>query len=201
MASGGYAKSSESKASPENWTGGRDLSQVEDGREMLSTSRRRSRRSWFETPPPKKIEIAVESFRLPAKRRSMDAEEILLLTHFTNPPKLSFGKTKLGKTKSRVLVIKNPHDYDQEVHVEKFPFKKNFSIEETLFVVKAESDSPIVVNWTPDTPGNFREMILFKIDGVYRLQAFLLGCCDAPKQPVKKVGYVYLYLTLFKEEY
>jgi hypothetical protein len=91
--------------------------------------RRKSRRSWFDKPSTK-YEIAVERNRRSKGRKKSDVEdEILMLTHFTNPPKISFGNLKPGVHKTRTLIIRNPHDYEQTVKVEKFPHKKKISVE------------------------------------------------------------------------
>ncbi len=152
--------------------------------------RRRSRKSWFETPPATKLDIAHERKKRRSsgagKRKSVENMETLLLTHFTNPPKILFGKVKLGKSRTRHLLIKNPHDYDQEVVIEKFPFKKNFTLESKTFTVPAEDCVVLTFSWTPEESCNVREMVLFRVDNVYRLQAFLLGCAESPK-PLRKV--------------
>ena len=47
-----------------------------------------------------------------------------------SPPRIDFGSVVLGKTKVRTLLICKPHDYEQDVIVERFPYKKKFLIEE-----------------------------------------------------------------------
>ena len=151
----------------------------------------RKRRSWFEKRKDLKFEIAVEKKsrrKSGGKRKSGDEIETLLLTHFTNPPKIEFGKGKIGVEKTRTLRVKNPHEYAQTVRVERFPYKKNFSIEQSDFVVEAESSFLLTINWKPENDGNFREMILFIVDKAYRLQAFVIGACETPKP--KKIAQV-----------
>ncbi|XP_033731928.1 LOW QUALITY PROTEIN: abnormal spindle-like microcephaly-associated protein homolog [Pecten maximus] len=159
-------------------------------------TRRSGRKSWFDnlgnTGKGTKYEIAVEKTvkRRSACRRKSEEEdvEILTLTHFTNPPRIGFGRAKPGTTKRRSLLIKNPHEYPQDVKVEKFPFKKHFDIDETKFTVEAEGTLLLTITWSPEEEGNFREMILFQVDGSYRLQAFVFGCVEkpAPKKKVRK---------------
>ncbi|XP_046339131.2 abnormal spindle-like microcephaly-associated protein homolog isoform X2 [Haliotis rufescens] len=166
------------------------LNNVCDDLEQTATpSRRRSRKSWFETPPATKLEIACEKKKRRSsgggKRKSMENMETLLLTHFTNPPKITFGKIKLGKSRHRHLLVKNVHDYEQSVVIEKFPHKKKFEVDSKSFTVPALDSVVITFSWTPEEDGNVREMILFRVDSAYRLQAFLLGCADSPK-PAKK---------------
>ncbi|XP_041377587.1 abnormal spindle-like microcephaly-associated protein homolog [Gigantopelta aegis] len=148
--------------------------------------RKSGRKSWFETPRSAKLEIAVErkKRRSPGKRRSEEMET-LLLTHFTNPPHIDFGKVKVTTSRTRHMVLKNPHEYEQEVVIEKFPYKKKFSIDETKYVVGPEDSIVISITWCPEENGKCREMVLFKIDGLYRLQAFVLGTAEPPKQARK----------------
>lgn len=166
------------------------LNNVCDDLEPTATpSRRRSRKSWFETPPATKLEIACEKKKRRSsgggKRKSMENMETLLLTHFTNPPKITFGKIKLGKSRHRHLLVKNVHDYEQSVVIEKFPHKKKFEVDSKSFTVPALDSVVVTFSWTPEEDGNVREMILFRVDSAYRLQAFLLGCAESPK-PAKK---------------
>ncbi|KAJ8300166.1 hypothetical protein KUTeg_021685 [Tegillarca granosa] len=154
-----------------------------------SSVRRKSRKSWFETNPKgKKFEIAVEKNpTLKPSRKSDVEDEVLLLTHFTNPPKVGFNKLKPSGKKTRTLIIKNPHEYDQQVKIEKFPHKKYFSTDLYEFVVEGNSSYRMVITWTPAEEGNFREMILFLVDGVYRVQAFVFGTVEASPQKKKPV--------------
>ncbi|XP_050415465.2 abnormal spindle-like microcephaly-associated protein homolog [Patella vulgata] len=153
---------------------------------------KKMRRSWFETPPATKLEIAVDRKKRrssgAARRKSDEEIETLVLTHFTNAPRIGFGTIKVGKAKSRILMVRNPHEYEQEVIVERFPYKKNFSIDQTKFVVGAEDYVTLSITWSPDEACTCREMILFKVDGVYRLQSYVFGSAEAVKKqkPVKK---------------
>lgn len=157
----------------------------------------KGRRSWFENPPTKTLEIAEEPTReKPTQRcaRSSDEEdmEILTLTHFTNPPRIDFGKMKPGVTRRRQLLISNPHDYDQQVVVERVPSKKKFSSDLAQFVVEAERSVVLTITWRPEDEGPYREMFLFLIDGVYRLQAIVFGQVIAPPQKRRDVSVVIL---------
>jgi len=57
----------------------------------------------------------------------------LKLTYFAKKQFVTFGTVKIGSTKVKTLVIENANPYDTDVFVEKFPFKKNFSISEVIF--------------------------------------------------------------------
>lgn len=147
-----------------------------------SPTRRKGRRSWFENSPSVKLELVCAPNK---RRRSSGIEgeiETLILSHFTNPPRIGFGKLKPGHTRSRRLRITNPHDYEQHVNIERFPFKKDFTVDETEFVVPANEVVMLTITWSPESEGNFREMIMFLIDGVYRLTAFVFGSMEKPQQ-------------------
>ena len=163
----------------------------DEQKENKTPVRKSGRKSWFETPRSAKLEIAVERKKRRSsgggKRRSEEMET-LLLTHFTNPPRVDFGKVKVNTSRTRHLVLKNPHEYEQEVVIEKFPYKKRFSIDETKHIVGPEDSLVISITWCPEENGSCREMMLFKIDGLYRLQAFLLGTADLPKTTRKGVS-------------
>ncbi|KAL3871776.1 hypothetical protein ACJMK2_039754 [Sinanodonta woodiana] len=150
-------------------------------------TRQKSRRSWFETTPGgTKIQIACEKrSKRRSSRQSNEEAETLLLTHFTNPPKIDFGKLRPGQTRTRTLLVKNPHDYEQEVKVDKIPTKKKFSVDETQFVVGPNETHPITIIWSPVDEGGYREMFLFVVDNSYRLQAFAIGTLEAPPKKRK----------------
>lgn len=155
-----------------------------------SVNRRSARRSWFETPPATKLDIAVEKPPLKtmnsrSKRRSIDDVETLVLTHFTKPPRISFGKIVIGRSKTRILLVQNPADYEQEVVIERFPYKKCFNVDQTHFEVGPEEVVSLTLTWTPQEAGSCREMVLFHVNDVYRLQAYVFGTADDPK-PAKK---------------
>ncbi|KAI8771163.1 abnormal spindle microcephaly-associated protein [Biomphalaria glabrata] len=148
-------------------------------------SSRKSRRSWFDAPPLTSLEPPPVALNACRKRLSEDAVETLLLTHFTKPPKINFSKIVLGKTKLRTLQVRNPHDYEQEVVIEKFPFKKKFTVNATRFKVEPGGLFCLEILWTPEETGGFREMVQFQVNQCFRLQAFLIGIVEAPKLPRK----------------
>ena len=162
----------------------------------MNTSRR-SRRSWFEKRPATNFEIKVESSEkqqmpVPKRRRESEEPEVLTLTHFTAPPRIGYGKMKPGEIKDRTLLLRNPHDYEQTVRVEKVPEKKHFSVDSKCFTVGAGETYPLTITWSPKDAGNFREMILMQVDKAYRLQAYVFGCVAAPPQKKKTVGTINL---------
>ncbi len=72
--------------------------------------------------------------------------------------------------------------------MEKFPTKKHFECNQHEFEVKSGEKVLLVLTWTPQEPGNCREMILFKVSGVYRLQTIMFGCVQQPSKPKRKVS-------------
>ncbi|BFZ20292.1 hypothetical protein BsWGS_23331 [Bradybaena similaris] len=149
------------------------------------TPGRKARRSWFDTPPLTHLDPQPVLGQQVSKRRSLDVVETLTLTHFTNPPRITFGKAIIGKTKQRTLLLRNPHDFEQEVIVERFPYKKKFMVNQTRFTVGPESTCSLEITWAPEEAGGYREMVQFYVNEVYRLQAFLIGTADKPKPPRK----------------
>ena len=77
-----------------------------------------------------------------------------------------------------------PLFFIQKVHVDKFPFNAGFSIELTEFLVEAGRDAVLNLTWTPNDGGSVRETVMLRVDGVFRLQAVLLGMAEEP--PKKK---------------
>ena len=76
--------------------------------------------------PSKSLRMDISNERSPKPRKVIDDEgeiETLLLTHFTAAPKVDFGKIRLGKSVTRRILVRNPHEYEQHVLLEKFPFK------------------------------------------------------------------------------
>jgi abnormal spindle-like microcephaly-associated protein len=169
-----------------------DLLATSTPKRIDSADRRSSRRSWFENSSSIKYSIAVESNqRNVTRNRHSDVEmETLILSHFTNPPRIGFGTCKVGITKHRTLIVKNPHDYAQNVKVERYPHKKNFFVNSTEFSVDGESVYHLDISWSPENEGNVREMIQFSVDDAYRLQAFVFGSCQNPQKKKKMVIYL-----------
>ena len=151
---------------------------------------KRKRRSWFDTMPPKgqMFQLAIEKPIDEKTVRKSESTEVLTLTHFCAPPSLDFGSLKPGQERVCTLLLRNPHDYQQSVRVEKVPEKKHFTVTCKEFVVGAEDSVPLDITWSPKEPGGCREMILIQVDGSYRVQAYVLGHCKAPPPTKKKLG-------------
>jgi len=74
----------------------------------------KKRRSWFEQGRNIRFDIAME--RSIDEIAGVDHDiETLLLTPFSKPPIVDFGKVNVGLTKSCKLRVRNPHGYRQQV--------------------------------------------------------------------------------------
>uniref|UniRef100_A0A8B9I7R5 Assembly factor for spindle microtubules n=1 Tax=Anser brachyrhynchus TaxID=132585 RepID=A0A8B9I7R5_9AVES len=100
----------------------------------------------------------------PGRRRWVEDEEapaVLVLSHFSRPPYLSFGSLRVGASRTRLLGVHNPNAEEVESG-------------QRIFVS---------VTWTPLEEGKVRELITFVINGIVKHQAVLLGVAE---QPLKK---------------
>ncbi|KAK4820211.1 hypothetical protein QYF61_021716 [Mycteria americana] len=73
----------------------------------------------------------------PGCEEDVDEDEalaVLVLSHFSRPPFLSFGSLRVGASRTRLLGIDNPNAEDAEVVVDRFPASaRGFSIEHRRF--------------------------------------------------------------------
>ncbi|NWR28219.1 ASPM protein, partial [Tachuris rubrigastra] len=128
----------------------------------------------------------------PGRRRRWGAEEdadegpaVLVLSHFSRPPFLSFGRLRVGASRTLLLGVDNPNEEHTDVVVERFPAAaKGFSIERRRFAVQSGQRIFVSVTWTPLEEGKVRELVTFLVNGVVKHQAVLLGAAEQP--PKKK---------------
>ncbi|NWX40003.1 ASPM protein, partial [Steatornis caripensis] len=122
-----------------------------------------------------------------ARDAEEDADEacaVLVLSHFSRPPFLSFGSLRVGASRTRLLCIDNPNAERAEVVVDRFPASaRGFSLEHHRFSVQSGQRIFVPVTWTPLEEGKVRELVTFIINGIVKHQAVLLGVAE---QPVKK---------------
>ncbi|NXC42501.1 ASPM protein, partial [Penelope pileata] len=136
----------------------------------LSPAGSRRRRRWAVQQPEEEPE---------------EAPPVLVLSHFSRPPFLSFGTVRVGASRARLLGIDNPNAEDAEVVVERFPASaRGFSLEHSRFFVQSGQRIFIYVTWTPLEEGKVRELVTFVINGIVKHQAVLLGVAEQP--PKKK---------------
>nr|XP_047922986.1 LOW QUALITY PROTEIN: abnormal spindle-like microcephaly-associated protein [Anser cygnoides] len=123
----------------------------------------------------------------PGRRRWVEDEEapaVLVLSHFSRPPYLSFGSLRVGASRTRLLGVHNPNAEEVEVVVERVPAPaRGFSLERRRFSVQSGQRIFVSVTWTPLEEGKVRELITFVINGIVKHQAVLLGVAE---QPLKK---------------
>ncbi|NXK25272.1 ASPM protein, partial [Arenaria interpres] len=129
-----------------------------------------------------------------AVRRGEDEEEddegpvVLVLSHFSRPPFLSFGSLRVGASRTRLLGIDNPNAEDAEVVVDRFPASaRGFSLEYRRFSVQSGQRIFVSVTWTPLEEGKVRELVTFVVNGVVKHQAVLLGIAEQPPKKKKSL--------------
>ncbi|PKK27812.1 hypothetical protein A306_00005715, partial [Columba livia] len=106
---------------------------------------------------------------------------VLVLSHFSRPPFLSFGSLRVGASRTRLLGIDNPNAEDADVVVDRFPASaRGFSIEHRRFPVQSGQRIFVAVTWTPLEEGKVRELVTFVINGIVKHQAVLLGVAEVP---------------------
>uniref|UniRef100_A0A8C5UEB8 Abnormal spindle-like microcephaly-associated protein ASH domain-containing protein n=1 Tax=Malurus cyaneus samueli TaxID=2593467 RepID=A0A8C5UEB8_9PASS len=120
-----------------------------------------------------------------------DADEgpaVLVLSYFSRPPFLSFGRLRVGASRTRVLGIDNPNDDDAEVVIDRFPdAARGFSIEHRRFFVQSGQRIFVSVTWTPLEEGKIRELVTFIVNDVVKHQAVLLGAAEQPPKKKKSL--------------
>uniref|UniRef100_A0A8C3JCX4 Abnormal spindle-like microcephaly-associated protein ASH domain-containing protein n=1 Tax=Calidris pygmaea TaxID=425635 RepID=A0A8C3JCX4_9CHAR len=129
-----------------------------------------------------------------AVRRGEEEEEdegpaVLVLSHFSRPPFLSFGSLRVGASRTLLLGIDNPNAEDAEVVVDRFPASaRGFSLEYRRFSVQVPAGGIFVsVTWTPLEEGKVRELVTFVVNGVVKHQAVLLGIAEQPPKKKKSL--------------
>ncbi|NXV02266.1 ASPM protein, partial [Cettia cetti] len=133
----------------------------------------------------------------PARRRwaprggEDDVDEdpaVLVLSYFSRPPFLSFGRLRVGASRTRLLGIDNPNEDDAEVVIDRFPAAaRGFSIEQRRFLVESGQRIFVSVSWTPLEEGKIRELVTFVVNDVVKHQAVLLGAAEQPPKKRKSL--------------
>ncbi|NXD22331.1 ASPM protein, partial [Spelaeornis formosus] len=113
---------------------------------------------------------------------------VLVLSYFFRPPFLSFGRLRVGSSRTQLLGIDNPNDDDAEVVIDRFPAAaKGFSIEHRRFFVKSGQRIFVPVTWTPLEEGKIRELVTFVVNDAVKHQAVLLGAAEQPPKKKKSL--------------
>ncbi|NWR48039.1 ASPM protein, partial [Regulus satrapa] len=90
----------------------------------------------------------------------------LVLSYFARPPFLSFGRLRVGASRTLLLGIDNPTEDDALVSGQ------------TIF---------LSVTWTPLEEGKIRELVTFVVNDVVKHQAVLLGAAEQPPKKKKSL--------------
>ena len=124
----------------------------------------------------------------------------LKLAHFAKIPRISFGKVKVGFSKSKRLVVRNPNPlaetltFDKSVSSKGFTVScKNFSSDdcpssEITATVEPDDEVLLTINWEPKEHGSCREIIRFMWNDSHRLQVIVFGTAVEPTKAKSKVG-------------
>ncbi len=111
---------------------------------------------------------------------------VLLLTPFTQTPKISFDNVRLGTSATRQLVVRNPGDKALDVRLDKLPAEeKGFGFDYTCFRLGPKEETTLLIGWTPAKGGGVRDNITVKF-GSFRSQIVLIGSCVAPPEPGRR---------------
>ncbi|XP_067141199.1 abnormal spindle-like microcephaly-associated protein homolog [Centruroides vittatus] len=133
----------------------------------------------------------VMTFSPPAplpKEEEVIETPIILLTYFGTAIHICFDKVKIGATKIRQAVIKNPNDTSLEVMVKRFPYSKGFSINVQKFILEKDKETYLDITWAPTEEGCFREIVLLQANNGCQKQIILLGTAITPKKKKKQVN-------------
>ncbi|GAB1285499.1 Abnormal spindle-like microcephaly-associated protein homolog [Apodemus speciosus] len=101
---------------------------------------------------------------------------VLLLSHFCPVPFLCFGDVRVGTSRTRSLVLHNPHE--EPVHVELSLLRaagQGFSVSLNRCELKPKEQITVSVTWTPLKEGGVREIVTFLVNDFLKHQAILLG--------------------------
>ncbi|XP_034369003.1 LOW QUALITY PROTEIN: abnormal spindle-like microcephaly-associated protein [Arvicanthis niloticus] len=101
---------------------------------------------------------------------------VLLLSHFCAVPFLCFGDVRVGTSRTRSLVLHNPHEEPLQVEVSLLRAAgKGFSVSRNRCELKPKEKITISVTWTPVQEGGVREIVTFLVNDFLKHQAILLG--------------------------
>ncbi|KAM4860799.1 abnormal spindle-like microcephaly-associated protein [Thomomys bottae] len=109
---------------------------------------------------------------------------VLSLSHFCRSPFVSFGDVRVGATRTRPLLLLNPHDEVVEVQVRGPAADLGFRVEPRRCELRPKEKIVISINWTPVKEGRVREIVTFVVNDILKHQAILLG--NAEEQKKKK---------------
>ncbi|KAL6073202.1 hypothetical protein STEG23_031590 [Scotinomys teguina] len=104
---------------------------------------------------------------------------VLLLSHFCAAPFLCFGDVRVGTSRTRSLVLQNPHEEPLQVELSLLRAAgQGFSVVPSRCELKPKEKVTISVTWTPLKEGRVREIVTFLVNDFLKHQAILLGNAD-----------------------
>ncbi|XP_069897534.1 abnormal spindle-like microcephaly-associated protein [Dipodomys merriami] len=112
---------------------------------------------------------------------------VLSLSHFCRSPFVSFGDVRVGASRTRPLLLLNPHDDAAEVHVRVPAADLGFSVEPRRCELQPKEKIVISVTWTPVKEGRVREIVTFVVNDILKHQAILLGNAEEQKKKKKSL--------------
>ncbi|XP_060220381.1 abnormal spindle-like microcephaly-associated protein [Meriones unguiculatus] len=101
---------------------------------------------------------------------------VLLLRHFCTVPFLCFGDVRVGASRTRSLVLHNPHGEPLQVEPSLVrAAAQGFSVSPNRCELKPKEKITVSVTWTPLKEGRVREIVTFLVNDFLKHQAILLG--------------------------
>ncbi|XP_075844260.1 abnormal spindle-like microcephaly-associated protein [Microtus pennsylvanicus] len=101
---------------------------------------------------------------------------VLLLSHFCPSPFLCFGDVRVGATRTRSLILQNPHEEPLQVELSLLrAADQGFSVVPSLCELQPKEKITVSVIWTPVKEGRVREIVTFLVNDFLKHQAILLG--------------------------
>ncbi|XP_021053288.1 abnormal spindle-like microcephaly-associated protein [Mus pahari] len=108
---------------------------------------------------------------------------VLLLSHFCAVPFLCFGDVRVGTSRTRSLVLHNPHEEPLQVELSLLRAAgQGFSVSPNRCELKPKEKITISVTWTPLREGGVREIVTFLVNDFLKHQAILLGNAEEHKK-------------------
>ncbi|XP_040594354.1 abnormal spindle-like microcephaly-associated protein [Mesocricetus auratus] len=101
---------------------------------------------------------------------------VLLLSHFCAAPFLCFGDVRVGASRTRSLVLQNPHEEPLQVELSLLrAAAQGFSVVPSRCDLKPKEKVIVSVTWAPLKEGRVREIVTFLVNDFLKHQAILLG--------------------------
>ncbi|XP_035313151.1 abnormal spindle-like microcephaly-associated protein isoform X1 [Cricetulus griseus] len=114
--------------------------------------------------------------RDPAPAAAESPPPVLPLSHFCAAPFLCFGDVRVGASRTRSLVLQNPHEEPLLVELSLLrAASQGFSVVPSRCELKPKEKVTVSVTWAPLKEGRVREIVTFLVNDFLKHQAILLG--------------------------